>query len=125
MRDVTSDGGGRAIPEATIALGRRLGKRLVAERVETDARLGTIGELGCDEAQAPFSGGRSQRKPQGVFCGPRNVAQASAQPRFARRVLPGRYQIPASRGINSRWLRAPATKFHCYFKVLAPHILRR
>ena len=56
VRDITIDGGGRVITEATIALGRRLGKRLVAEEVETDAQLEIVKELDCDEAQGYLLG---------------------------------------------------------------------
>ena len=56
VRDLHNDPEDRAIVEAIIALGDRLGKRVVAEGVENAAQLAFLREQGCDEIQGYFIG---------------------------------------------------------------------
>jgi diguanylate cyclase (GGDEF)-like protein/PAS domain S-box-containing protein len=49
--DVTLRGDDRAIVGAVVGMCRALGKRVVAEGVETEAQLQAVRELGCHEAQ--------------------------------------------------------------------------
>jgi predicted signal transduction protein with EAL and GGDEF domain len=48
---MTTDASDRAIVELTIDLGHRLGKRVVAEGVETDRDAELLVEMGCDILQ--------------------------------------------------------------------------
>ena len=43
-----------ALMEAVVTLGRRLGKRVVAEGVETASQLDYLRAIGCDDAQGYF-----------------------------------------------------------------------
>ncbi|HET6522442.1 MAG TPA: EAL domain-containing protein [Geminicoccaceae bacterium] len=52
-------GGGEAIVSAIVALGHNLGKRVIAEGVETEAQLAFVAGQGCDRAQG-FLLGRPQ-----------------------------------------------------------------
>lgn len=54
VRRLDCDAGSRAIVQATIELGHRLGMRVVAEGVETASVWDALVELGCDEAQGYF-----------------------------------------------------------------------
>lgn len=61
VRNVVQDHRDRAIVEATLALGRALGLRVVAEGIETEEQLRLLRELGCHEGQGfglarPMSG---------------------------------------------------------------------
>jgi EAL domain-containing protein (putative c-di-GMP-specific phosphodiesterase class I) len=51
VQGMTTDASDRAIVELTIDLGHRLGKRVVAEGVETDLEAGQLIDLGCDILQ--------------------------------------------------------------------------
>jgi EAL domain-containing protein (putative c-di-GMP-specific phosphodiesterase class I) len=56
VTSLLADERNRAIVEAVVALGHRLGKRLVAEGVEDEATLAYLDELGVDYAQGFFIG---------------------------------------------------------------------
>jgi diguanylate cyclase (GGDEF)-like protein len=51
VRDMAEDESSRAIIEAMVNLGHSLGKRLIAEGVETHAQLQLLKDLGCHEGQ--------------------------------------------------------------------------
>ena len=51
-----SEDGSRAIVESSVALGHRLGLKVVAEGIETESQMSLIQELGCDEAQGYLLG---------------------------------------------------------------------
>ena len=48
------EGNGREIVRSIVALGRALGKSLVAEGIETEAQLRMLRELGCEEGQGYY-----------------------------------------------------------------------
>jgi EAL domain-containing protein (putative c-di-GMP-specific phosphodiesterase class I)/ActR/RegA family two-component response regulator len=54
VRRLDCDAGSRAIVQATIELGHRLGMKVVAEGIETASVWDALAELGCDEAQGYF-----------------------------------------------------------------------
>ena len=54
IRDISVDESDRAIVEAIIAIGRRLGIKLIAEGVETRAQAELLSAAGCDMAQGYF-----------------------------------------------------------------------
>ena len=51
MGAVGTDAGGEALLRSIVALGHSLGKRVVAEGVESEAQLAFLRVAGCDEAQ--------------------------------------------------------------------------
>jgi diguanylate cyclase (GGDEF)-like protein len=51
VADMASDAGARAIVEAILTMARALGRRVVAEGVETPAQRDLLVQLGCDELQ--------------------------------------------------------------------------
>jgi predicted signal transduction protein with EAL and GGDEF domain len=51
VQDLAHDRSARAIVDAIIGLGRKLGLRVVAEGVEIDAQLAVLRELGCNQFQ--------------------------------------------------------------------------
>ena len=51
LQGIGADPAAEALLRAIVALGRSLGKRLVAEGVENDRQLAFVRELGCDKAQ--------------------------------------------------------------------------
>ena len=51
VQGIGADPAAEALLRAIVALGRSLGKRLVAEGVENDRQLAFVRELGCDKAQ--------------------------------------------------------------------------
>jgi diguanylate cyclase (GGDEF)-like protein len=51
IRHVTADGDDAAIVQAIVELAHKLGLRVIAEGVETDAHLNLLRSYGCDEAQ--------------------------------------------------------------------------
>ena len=51
LQGIGVDPAAEALLRAIVALGRSLGKRLVAEGVENDRQLAFVRELGCDKAQ--------------------------------------------------------------------------
>ena len=51
IRDMPDNSGARAIVEAIIAMGHKLGLKIVAEGVETEAQRALLLEYGCDYAQ--------------------------------------------------------------------------
>jgi EAL domain-containing protein (putative c-di-GMP-specific phosphodiesterase class I) len=51
IREVGNDSDSEAIVRATVSLAHSLGKRVVAEGVETEAQHGFLAALGCDQAQ--------------------------------------------------------------------------
>lgn len=54
VRDAPSDPSDRAIMEATVFIGHRLGLEVVAEGVENDAQLELVREMGCDLVQGYY-----------------------------------------------------------------------
>jgi EAL domain-containing protein (putative c-di-GMP-specific phosphodiesterase class I) len=51
IQGLASDNTDRAITEAVIAMGHKLGMKVIAEGVETQAQLDLLQEAGCDYAQ--------------------------------------------------------------------------
>jgi EAL domain-containing protein (putative c-di-GMP-specific phosphodiesterase class I) len=86
---ICQDARADAIMRSTIDLSRRLGLRVVAEGVETQAVLERLSEVGCDSAQ-----GFLISKPlPGEELGERLLDQA---PRRARAVAPGKRAVSVS-----------------------------
>jgi len=76
VKDIPADQADAAIADAIIAMGKRLGIRVVAEGVETHAQLVFLRERGCDEIQGYYF---SKPLPAGEFAHylRRNLAGAS------------------------------------------------
>jgi EAL domain-containing protein (putative c-di-GMP-specific phosphodiesterase class I) len=77
VKDIPADQADAAIADAIIAMGKRLGIRVVAEGVETHAQLVFLRERGCDEIQGYYF---SKPLPAGEFASylRRNMADASS-----------------------------------------------
>jgi diguanylate cyclase (GGDEF)-like protein/PAS domain S-box-containing protein len=77
VKDIPADQADAAIADAIIAMGKRLGIRVVAEGVETHAQLVFLRERGCDEIQGYYF---SKPLPAGEFARylQRNLADASS-----------------------------------------------
>ena len=57
VRDIPGDASDVAIVEAIVSLSRTLGLRVIVEGVETEAQLGVLRRLGCEEGQVICSAG--------------------------------------------------------------------
>jgi EAL domain-containing protein (putative c-di-GMP-specific phosphodiesterase class I) len=77
VTSLLADAQNRAIVEAVVALGHRLGKRLVAEGVEDAATLAYLDDLGVDYAQG-FHIGRPEAPSKLTARLRREAAPASA-----------------------------------------------
>jgi len=74
-----------AIVSAIVAMARALGKRVVAEGVETEAQLAILDRLGCDSIQGHLIAPACRRGFRRLREGPPEARGGAAQPRLIGR----------------------------------------